>query len=78
MAVNRNYLPHASTRQYRDRGMAKWSGFLLSEHTSVLQNKHLLRETRTFQDALTSQNTHTSHKHPIDEIESTFYNKHDI
>ena len=34
--VNRNYLPFKSARNYVDRGMAKWMGFFISEHTSAL------------------------------------------
>lgn len=32
----RDYLPYASAREFKDRGMAKWMGFFLSEHTSSL------------------------------------------
>ena len=32
----RMYLPYKSTREYQDRGMAKWQGFFLSEHTSEI------------------------------------------
>ena len=34
--VDRNYLPFQSAREHRDRGMMKWLGFFLSEHTSSL------------------------------------------
>lgn len=36
--VNRNYLPYQSAREYIDRGMAKWMGFFLSEHSNALSN----------------------------------------
>ena len=36
--VDRNYLPFQSAREHRDRGMMKWLGFFLSEHTSSLAN----------------------------------------
>lgn len=36
--INRNYLPYKSARDYIDRGMAKWQGFFISEHTHALQN----------------------------------------
>ncbi len=36
--INRNYLPYKSAREYADRGMAKWMGFFLSEHTSALED----------------------------------------
>jgi len=32
----RMYLPYKATREYTDRGMAKWQGFFLSEHTSEI------------------------------------------
>lgn len=34
--IFRHYLPYESARQYVDRGMAKWMGFFISEHTSAL------------------------------------------
>ncbi|MGX5859770.1 hypothetical protein ACWLOB_05745 [Streptococcus sanguinis] len=34
--MNRSYLPFESARVYQDRGMAKWMGFFLSEHSSSL------------------------------------------
>lgn len=34
--VIRDYLPYQSARMYQDRGMAKWMGFFISEHTSAL------------------------------------------
>ena len=34
--MNRYYLPFKSAREYQDRGMAKWMGFFLSEHTTAL------------------------------------------
>lgn len=34
--MNRSYLPFMSAREYQDRGMAKWMGFFLSEHSSSL------------------------------------------
>ncbi|MGT2910881.1 hypothetical protein ACVR1I_04080 [Streptococcus cameli] len=39
----REYLPFASAREFQDRGMAKWMGFFLSEHTSALgERKRIL------------------------------------
>ena len=32
--IDRTYLPFKSAREYADRGMAKWMGFLISEHSS--------------------------------------------
>lgn len=37
--INRDYLPYQSAREYIDRGMAKWTGFFLSEHSKALCNK---------------------------------------
>lgn len=34
--IDRSYLPFQSAREHRDRGMAKWMGFFLSEHTTSL------------------------------------------
>lgn len=35
--INRNYLPYQSAREHQDRGMAKWMGFFLSEHSTALE-----------------------------------------
>lgn len=35
--INRNYLPYQTAREHQDRGMAKWMGFFLSEHSTALQ-----------------------------------------
>ncbi|WP_105211601.1 hypothetical protein [Streptococcus suis] len=34
--IDRSYLPFPSVRYYQDRGMAKWMGFFISEHSSAL------------------------------------------
>lgn len=34
--IDRSYLPFQSAREHQDRGMMKWMGFFLSEHTSSL------------------------------------------
>ncbi len=31
--IDRSYLPFQSAREHQDRGMMKWMGFFLSEHT---------------------------------------------
>lgn len=36
--INRNYLPYKSAREYVDKGMAKWGGFILSDHSSALSS----------------------------------------
>ncbi|MBP2621534.1 hypothetical protein ACVRXQ_10760 [Streptococcus panodentis] len=37
--TDRSYLPYQSARDFQDRGMAKWAGFFLSEHSSALTRK---------------------------------------
>lgn len=34
--IDRSYLPFQAARDYQDRGMMKWMGFFLSEHTTSL------------------------------------------
>lgn len=34
--IDRSYLPYQSAREYKDRKMAKWMGFFLSEHSTAL------------------------------------------
>ena len=41
--IDRAYLPYQSAREFQDRGMAKWAGFFLSEHTTALQTKEINR-----------------------------------
>lgn len=41
--IDRSYLPYQSAREFQDRGMAKWAGFFLSEHTTALQTKEIDR-----------------------------------
>ena len=36
--IDRNYLPFQSAREHQDRGMLKWMGFFLSEHTTLLND----------------------------------------
>lgn len=35
--VDRSYSQYEEVRAYRDRGMMKWQGFYLSEHTSEMK-----------------------------------------
>ena len=42
--IDRSYLPYQSARDFQDRGMAKWAGFFLSEHSTALQTKNLSLE----------------------------------
>lgn len=37
--IDRNYLPYKSAREYTDRGMAKWMGFFISEHSTALSKE---------------------------------------
>lgn len=39
--IDRSYLPFESARLFQDRGMAKWMGFFLSEHTHALEKDRL-------------------------------------
>ena len=41
--IDRSYLPYQSAREFQDRGMAKWAGFFLSEHTTALHTKEIDR-----------------------------------
>ena len=34
--IDRTYLPFQSAREHQDRGMLKWMGFFLSEHTTSI------------------------------------------
>ncbi|ADX24170.1 TPA: hypothetical protein ACF7YZ_000190 [Streptococcus agalactiae] len=36
--IGRTYLPFQSAREHQDRGMLKWMGFFLSEHTTSLND----------------------------------------
>ena len=45
--IDRSYLPYQSAREFQDRGMAKWAGFFLSEHTTALQTKEIDRSQIT-------------------------------
>ncbi|MEX2783877.1 hypothetical protein AB3331_01615 [Streptococcus sp. H49] len=36
--IDRSYLPFQSARDHQDRGMEKWMGFFLSEHSRSLKN----------------------------------------
>ncbi|MDY3973899.1 MAG: hypothetical protein SOY76_04625 [Veillonella caviae] len=42
--LKRLYLPYHSARTYRDRGMAKWMGFFISDHVSALQENDVTIE----------------------------------
>ena len=43
--IDRSYLPYQSARDFQDRGMAKWAGFFLSEHSTALQTNQLSLST---------------------------------
>ena len=45
--IDRSYLPFQSAREHQDRGMLKWMGFFLSEHTSSLNEEKLKENTST-------------------------------
>lgn len=50
--IYRTYLPFKSAREYVDRGMAKWMGFFISEHTTALNSQG---DTIDFSDALSEE-----------------------
>lgn len=39
--IDRSYLPFRSARTYKDRKMAKWMGFFLSDHQTALLQSHI-------------------------------------
>ncbi|WP_295236321.1 hypothetical protein [Veillonella sp.] len=39
--INRSYLPFLSARTYKDRKMAKWMGFFLSDYQTALLQSHI-------------------------------------
>lgn len=54
--IDRSYLPFQSVREHQDRGMMKWMGFFLSEHTTSLiddKNKVDMSSELTKLDKLT-------------------------
>ena len=54
--IDRSYLPFQSAREHQDRGMMKWMGFFLSEHTTSLtddKNKVDMSSEMTKLDKLT-------------------------
>lgn len=54
--IDRSYLPFQSAREHQDRGMMKWMGFFLSEHTTSLtddKNKVDMTSELTKLDKLT-------------------------
>ena len=59
--IDRSYLPFQSARDYQDRGMMKWMGFFLSEHTTSLdEEKHkvIFSEELSLLDKLTLISQH--------------------
>ena len=54
--IDRMFLPFQSAREHQDRGMMKWMGFFLSEHTTSLtddKNKVDMTQTLTKAEKLT-------------------------
>lgn len=50
--IDRMYLPFQSAREHQDRGMMKWMGFFLSEHTaSLTDDKNKVDMTQTLSKA---------------------------
>lgn len=50
--IDRSYLPFQSAREHQDRGMMKWMGFFLSEHTSSLHEDKTKEDFRSHLDDL--------------------------
>ncbi len=50
--TDRSYLPYKSARYYVDRGMAKWMGFYISEHSTALSQ---YADTVTFPEGMESE-----------------------
>ena len=50
--IDRSYLPFQSAREHQDRGMMKWMGFFLSEHTSSLHEDKTKENLRSHLDDL--------------------------
>lgn len=49
--IDRSYLPFQAARDYQDRGMMKWMGFFLSEHTTSLDDdRHRIDMTSNLTD----------------------------
>lgn len=68
MIVDRSYIPYQSLRNYKDRGMLKWMGFFLSEHSTELQeSKHRVDLSTNISEnyKLTLLGQSYSHQHPI-------------
>jgi len=65
--TDRSYLPYQSARDFQDRGMAKWAGFFLSEHSTALAKKELdisrlaQLEIPVTQPSLQSSSSHQNH-----------------
>ena len=50
--IDRSYLPFQSAREHKDRGMMKWMGFFLSEHTSSLHEDKTKENLKSHLDDL--------------------------
>ena len=50
--IDRSYLPFQSAREHQGRGMMKWMGFFLSEHTSSLHEDKTKENLRSHLDDL--------------------------
>ena len=54
--IDRSYLPFKSARTYKDRKMAKWMGFFLSDHQTALLQSHMkleIDESMSLEERLT-------------------------
>lgn len=46
--VNRDYSQFEEIRHYQDRGMMKWQGFFLSEHTAEMRRDNAQKRYYTY------------------------------
>lgn len=53
MSVDRSYLQSKAAREYQDRGMKKWMGFFLSEHSTAMTQNYGVEEPSRKQDSQT-------------------------
>ena len=55
LKVDRSYHPSKAIREYQDRGLMKWQGFFLSEHTTAMKQWKEEERLPQFSDDMTPQ-----------------------
>ncbi|WP_374286982.1 hypothetical protein [Lactococcus sp.] len=53
--VDRTYHPSKAIREYQDRGMMKWQGFYLSEHSSAMRQWQVEERTPVSADQMENE-----------------------